>query len=175
VLENPGWYTAYTPYQAEISQGRLQSLLNYQTMVTDLTALPLANASLLDESTAAAEAMAMCYSLGNQKRTRFFVDSRCHPQNIALVKTRGEALGMQVQVGDVSKDLDFSGSDFCGVMVQYPDTYGKTGRLQRLVVSFDGAVGCVQVACRTGLSSRPRPTRTAPWWWAARTCWPPRC
>lgn len=125
VLENPGWYTAYTPYQAEISQGRLQSLLNYQTMVTDLTALPLANASLLDESTAAAEAMAMCYSLQNQKKTKFFVDERCHPQNIALVRTRGDALGMEVQVGKVHKDLDLSGNDFCGVMVQYPDTYGE--------------------------------------------------
>jgi glycine dehydrogenase len=124
VMENPGWYTAYTPYQAEISQGRLQSLLNFQTMVTDLTALPLANASLLDESTAAAEAMGMCFNLQNQKKFKFFVDQRCHPQNIALVQTRGEALGMQVQVGDVTKDLDLSCEGFCGVMVQYPDTYG---------------------------------------------------
>lgn len=124
VLENPGWYTAYTPYQAEISQGRLQSLLNYQTMIADITGLPLAGASLLDESTAAAEAMAMCYSLQNQKKTKFFVDERCHPQNIALARTRGDALGMQVQVGAVHKDLDLSGDDFCGVMVQYPDTYG---------------------------------------------------
>lgn len=123
-MENPGWYTAYTPYQAEISQGRLQSLLNYQTMVTDLTALPLANASLLDESTAAAEAMAMCYSLQNQKKNKFFVDDRCHPQNIALVRTRGDALGMDVQVGNV-KDVNLTGDDYCGVMVQYPDTYGE--------------------------------------------------
>ena len=126
MLENPGWYTAYTPYQAEISQGRLQSLLNFQTMIADLTGLPLAGASLLDESTAAAEAMAMCYSLQNQKKNKFFVDERCHPQNIALVRTRGETLGMEVQVGAVHKDLNLSGEDFCGVMVQYPDTYGES-------------------------------------------------
>jgi len=124
VLENPGWYTAYTPYQAEISQGRLESLLNYQTMITDLTALPLANASLLDEATAAAEAMAMCYSLQNQKKKRFFVDERCHPQTIALVQTRGGALNMSIEVGNVETGLDMSGKDFCGVMIQYPDTYG---------------------------------------------------
>lgn len=123
VLENPGWYTAYTPYQAEISQGRLQSLLNFQTMITDLTGMSLSNASLLDESTAAAEAMSMCYSLKNTKKKKFFVDDRCHPQNIELVRTRGEALGMTITVGDVHK-LDLSNKDFCGVLVQYPDTYG---------------------------------------------------
>jgi len=126
VLENPGWYTAYTPYQAEIAQGRLQSLLNFQTMITDLTGLPLANASLLDESTAAAEAMAMCFSLQNQKKKKFFVDERCNPQNIALAVTRGEALGMDVTVGAVDRDLNLTSKDFCGVMVQYPDTYGTT-------------------------------------------------
>ena len=133
MLENPGWYTAYTPYQAEISQGRLQSLLNYQTMVSDLTALPLANASLLDESTAAAEAMAMTYTLNNGKKSKFFVDARCQPQNIALVQTRGEALGIEVTVGDVTKDLDMSKKDYCGVMVQYPDTYGELSAVKCFV------------------------------------------
>jgi glycine dehydrogenase len=136
VLENPGWYTAYTPYQAEISQGRLQSLLNFQTMVTDLTGMALSNASLLDEATAAAEAMSMCFSLKNQKKLRFFVDERCHPQNIALVQTRGGALGLTIEVGNVERDLDLSKNDFCGVMVQYPDTYGKRFFLLILSIIF---------------------------------------
>jgi glycine dehydrogenase len=125
VFENPGWYTAYTPYQAEISQGRLQSLLNFQTMITDLTGMALSNASLLDEATAAAEAMSMCYSLKNMKKMKFFVDERCQPQNIALARTRGEALGLEVTVGSVDRDLNLADKDFCGVMVQYPDTYGS--------------------------------------------------
>jgi glycine dehydrogenase len=127
VLENPGWYTAYTPYQAEIAQGRLQSLLNFQTMITDLTGMALSNASLLDESTAAAEAMSMCFSLKNQKKKKFFVDARCHPQNICLVQTRGEALGLTIEVGDVTgKDVRdrLATKAYCGVMLQYPDTYG---------------------------------------------------
>lgn len=151
VLENPGWYTAYTPYQAEISQGRLESLLNFQTMVTDLTGLPLANASLLDEATAAAEAMAMCYSLKNQKKKKFFVDERCHPQNIALAQTRGGAMGMTIIVGNVEKDLDMSGHDFCGVMVQYPDTYGS------LIIQTSWFVNCAieMVVClRCGCAHR---------------------
>ncbi len=94
-------------------------------MVTDLTGMALSNASLLDEATAAAEAMSMCFTLKNQKKRNFFVDNRCHPQNIALVQTRGEALGLKIVVGDVEKDLHLGGKDFCGVMVQYPDTYGK--------------------------------------------------
>lgn len=125
VLENPGWYTAYTPYQAEIAQGRLESLLNFQTMVTDLTALPLSNASLLDEATAAAEAMAMCYSLKNGKKKKFFVDERCHPQNIALVKTRGTVLGIDVVIGSTEEALkEVTSKLYCGVLAQYPDTFG---------------------------------------------------
>lgn len=125
-MENPGWYTSYTPYQAEISQGRLQSLLNYQTLVTDLTGMSLSNASLLDESTAAAEAMSMCYSLKNMKRTKFFVDERCHPQNIDVVKTRGSALGLTIEVGNVSSLTSsvLASKEYCGVLIQYPDTYG---------------------------------------------------
>ena len=93
VLENPGWYTQYTPYQAEISQGRLESLLNFQTLVTDLTAMDIANASLLDESTACAEAMMMCHRFkGSDTRNVFFVSAACHPQNIEVVRTRGEAV-----------------------------------------------------------------------------------
>jgi glycine dehydrogenase len=129
ILQNPGWYTQYTPYQAEIAQGRLEALLNYQTMVSDLTGLPVANASLLDEGTAAAEAMHMAYEFkGNTgddatEKTVFFVSERCHPQTIEVVKTRAEALGITVHVGDESA-VDFAAIRAFGVLVQYPTTDG---------------------------------------------------
>ena len=119
ILENPGWYTQYTPYQAEISQGRLEALLNFQTMVADLTGLPVANASLLDEGTAAAEAMHMCV---DGKRSTFFVAADCHPQTIEVVKTRAEAIGVEVRVGDPGS-IDFE--DVFGVLLQYPATDGR--------------------------------------------------
>ncbi len=121
VLENPAWYTAYTPYQPEISQGRLEALLNFQTMVSDLTAMELANASLLDEGTAAAEAMAMCRRLTKTGDT-FFVDAECHPQTIAVVQTRAEPLGISVVVGD--PDADVPGDGVFGALLQYPGTSG---------------------------------------------------
>lgn len=126
ILENPGWYTQYTPYQAEVAQGRLESLLNYQTMVSDLTGLPVANASLLDEPTAAAEAMAMTFAIGRRKKTKFFVSEKVHPQTIALLNTRAEGFGIDVVVGDHTsfKPADHSGT-LCGVMVQYPATDGS--------------------------------------------------
>lgn len=132
VLENPGWYTAYTPYQAEIAQGRLEALINYQTMVTDLTGMELANASLLDEGTAAAEAMTMLYALrkGEKKNAhKFFVSEKCHPQTIDVLKTRAIPLGIELVFGSVSNlDLsqsDLFGSSIFGVLIQYPNTDGK--------------------------------------------------
>src|SRR5581483_1776258 len=121
VLENPGWYTQYTPYQAEIAQGRLEALLNFQTMVSDLTGLDIANASLLDEATAAAEAMHLCHDL-RADRNIFFVSKECHPQTIDVVKTRAKPLGIEVRVGD-HQTFEFDGQVF-GALVQYPATYG---------------------------------------------------
>jgi glycine dehydrogenase len=123
ILENPGWYTAYTPYQAEIAQGRLEALLNFQTMVIDLTALPIANASLLDEATAAAEAMQMSHAIkGTKGRDVFFVSELCHPQNIDVVRTRARARNIEVVVGDHAT-FEFSPEVF-GALVQYPATDG---------------------------------------------------
>ena len=123
VMENPGWYTQYTPYQAEIAQGRLEALLNFQTMVSDLTALPLANASLLDESTAAAEAMAMCKALAPGNRSQFVVAADCHPQTIAVVQARAHAIGVECVVADpAAATFD---KDVAGVLVQYPTTDGR--------------------------------------------------
>ncbi|NBV23339.1 MAG: glycine dehydrogenase (aminomethyl-transferring) [Proteobacteria bacterium] len=124
ILENPGWYTQYTPYQAEISQGRLESLLNFQTMICDLTGLDIANASMLDEATAAAEAMTLCHRAmpPNDNRAKFFVSEACHPQTIALVKTRAEALKLEVVVGN-HETFAFDHSVF-GALVQYPTTTG---------------------------------------------------
>ncbi len=123
ILENPGWYTPYTPYQPEISQGRLEALLNFQTMVSDLTGLGIANASLLDEATAAAEAMIMCHGLqGGEARNAFFVSETCHPQTIAVVQTRAEPLGIDVVVGD---HAEFALNEkVFGVLLQYPATDG---------------------------------------------------
>ncbi len=124
ILENPGWYTQYTPYQAEIAQGRLEALLNFQTMVCDLTGMEIANASLLDEATAAAEAMTLCRRAQDRKSTAnvFFVSERCHPQTIEVVQTRAEPLGFKVVVGN-HEQYDFAEATF-GVLVQYPTSDG---------------------------------------------------
>ncbi len=121
ILENPAWYTAYTPYQPEISQGRLEALLNFQTMVSDLTGLEIANASLLDEATACAEAMTMARRISKSKAKAFFVDENCHPQNIAVIKTRARPLGIEVIVG-APEELE--PEKVFGAIFQYPGTYG---------------------------------------------------
>ncbi|NPU69305.1 aminomethyl-transferring glycine dehydrogenase [Bradyrhizobium sp. 83012] len=122
ILENPAWYTAYTPYQPEISQGRLEALFNFQTMICDLTGLDVANASLLDEGTAAAEAMALAERSARAKTKAFFVDQNVHPQTLAVLRTRAEPLGWQLIVGDPAKDLE--GAEVFGGLLQYPDTTG---------------------------------------------------
>jgi glycine dehydrogenase len=137
VLENPAWYTAYTPYQSEISQGRLEALLNFQTMIVDLTGLEIANASLLDEATAVAEAMAMARRIARSQASVFFVDRDCHPQSIAVVRTRAEPLGWEVIVGDPTADLD-PGAVF-GAVFQYPGCRGE-------VRDFRGAITALHAA-----------------------------
>src|ERR1700680_3482882 len=119
ILENPGWYTAYTPYQAELAQGRLEALLNFQTMIVDLTKLDIANASLLDEATAAAEAMALCHAVVAGGKT-FFVAHNCHPQTIAVVQTRAKPVGVEVKIDNFAK-FKFDNNVF-GALVQYPAT-----------------------------------------------------
>src|SRR6202050_1743880 len=118
ILENPGWYTAYTPYQAEIAQGRLEALLNFQTMVADLTGLPVAGASLLDESTAAAEAMSLCRRSSKSTSARFIVDIGCHPHTLGILRTRAEPIGIELVIADLRTGLP--AGDFFGVLVAYP-------------------------------------------------------
>ena len=144
VLENPGWYTAYTPYQPEISQGRLEALLNYQTLVCDLTGMEISNSSLLDESTAAAEAMTMARRLTKTTGTKFFVDSDCYPQTIDVVRTRAEALGINIEVGDAWQDLD--AADCYGVLVQYPGCSGEIGDISHIAEQIHGNGGILCVA-----------------------------
>jgi glycine dehydrogenase len=122
ILENPAWYTSYTPYQPEISQGRLEALLNFQTMVSDLTGLEIANASLLDESTACAEAMTMAKRMAKTTSNNFFVDHECHPQNVEVLRTRATPLGLNIVLGDPDKDFDCQ--DCFGALFQYPGTHG---------------------------------------------------
>lgn len=150
ILENPGWYTAYTPYQAEISQGRLEALLNYQTMIKDLTGLEISNASMLDEATAAAEAMSMSYGIvGKDAATTFFVSEKCHPQTIDVIQTRARPLGIKVVVGD---HATFNPTEnVFGVLVQYPATDGTVFDYRAFVERVH-AVGAVVVVATDLLS-----------------------
>ena len=144
VLENPGWYTAYTPYQAEVSQGRLEALINFQQMVIDLTGMELANASLLDEATAAAEAMAMSRRLSKSKSNNVFIDQNCHPQTIAVMQTRANSFGFNTIIGDPYQQLE--NHDFFAILVQYPGSKGEINDLTALVNSAHDKQALVSVA-----------------------------
>ena len=143
ILENPAWYTAYTPYQAEISQGRMEALINFQTMCADLTGMEIANASLLDEATAAAEAMTLAKRSCKSKSNVFFVSSGVHPQALEVVRTRAEPLGIELVVG---ADSDAAGTDAFGVLLQYPDTFGSINDYQAIADAVHARGGLVAVA-----------------------------
>src|SRR5256714_8337457 len=143
VMENPGWYTAYTPYQAEISQGRLEALLNFQQLVIDLTGLPVANASLLDEGTAAAEAMAMIRRASKRTEKVFFVDAAAHPQVLSVMRTRAQWLGIEIKLGDPHRDFDPSG--VFGIHLQYPDTDGHIDDWSGLIAGAHKADALVSI------------------------------
>ncbi len=145
ILENPAWYTAYTPYQPEISQGRLEALLNFQTMVSDLTGLPIANASLLDEATAAAEAMTMAKRGSRSKANAFFVDENCHPQTIEVIKTRAEPLGIEVIVASPETEMD--GATVFGAIFQYPGTYGRVRDFSACIAELHANKAIAIMAC----------------------------
>jgi glycine dehydrogenase len=160
ILENPGWYTAYTPYQAEIAQGRLEALINFQTAVLDLTGMEIANASLLDEGTAAAEAMTMLFGLReNESAKAFFVSDRCHPQTIDVLRTRAEPIGIELRVGDESAiasgaaavGLPDASSGVFGMLIQYPDTFGNAADYATLCSKAHSAG--IKVAVATDLLS----------------------
>jgi glycine dehydrogenase len=145
ILENPGWYTAYTPYQAEIAQGRLEALLNFQTMVVELTGLAVANASLLDEGTAAAEAMAMAQG-AKPKATKFFADAACHPQTLDVLRTRAEAVGVELVTSDWRSFDPGDSGEYFGALVQYPDTYGTVADYAGFAEMVHAAGGLLVVA-----------------------------
>ncbi|MCG8699027.1 MAG: aminomethyl-transferring glycine dehydrogenase, partial [Bacteroidales bacterium] len=154
ILENPGWYTSYTPYQAEISQGRLEALLNYQTMITELTAMPVANASLLDEATAAAEAMLMLYNARPRQQQKenvksFFVEENVFPQTVEVIQTRAEALGIKVEIGKYT-EVDWT-KNYFGAIVQYPCADGEILHYDEFVETAHG-VGCKIVVAADLLS-----------------------
>jgi glycine dehydrogenase len=143
ILENPAWYTAYTPYQAEISQGRMEALINFQTLVADLTGMEIANASLLDEATAAAEAMTLAKRSAKSKSNVFFVSNNVHPQTLEVLRTRAEPMGIELHVGDDAEALTL---DSYGVLLQYPDTFGRIGDHQALADAVHARNGIVTVA-----------------------------
>ena len=178
ILENPAWYTAYTPYQPEISQGRLEALLNFQTMISDLTGLEIANASLLDEATACAEAMTMAQRISRSKNTIFFVDENCHPQNISVLKTRAKPLGISLIIDDVD-NLD--ASQVFGAIFQYPGTNGNvrdfTAEIEKLhefkAISVISADHSTYFTERTGSHGCRYSSRHNSKVWSASRIWRP--
>lgn len=142
ILENPAWYTAYTPYQPEISQGRLEALINFQTMISDLTGMEMSNSSMLDEGTAAAEAMALCQRMSKSKSSRFFVDSDCLPQTIEVIKTRAEPMGIEVEVAD---PVGFEGEAF-GILLQYPGASGEVRDYRDIIGKVQAQKGLAVMA-----------------------------
>ncbi|MCP3687167.1 MAG: glycine dehydrogenase (aminomethyl-transferring), partial [Gammaproteobacteria bacterium] len=144
LLRNPAWYTSYTPYQAEISQGRLEALLNFQTMVSDLTGMELANASMLDEATAAAEAMTLCQRMSKNKCKTFFVANSCHPQTITVVKNRANHFDIDIVVGDPFTEL--AELDVFGILLQYPCSTGEIYDYRELVSNTHEKKALVAVA-----------------------------
>ena len=146
VFENPGWYTSYTPYQAEISQGRLEALINFQTMVGDLTGFEIANASLLDEATAAAESMTLAYRVGKSKSQRFFIDQNCFPQTISVVTARAKPIGIEVMIGDPQQLNDLKEDTYFGALLQYPGNDGAVIDFSQEIVSMHEQNGLVIMA-----------------------------
>ncbi|HBL55734.1 MAG TPA: glycine dehydrogenase (aminomethyl-transferring), partial [Deltaproteobacteria bacterium] len=146
LLENPGWYTAYTPYQPEISQGRLEALLNFQQMIIDLTGMDIANASLLDEATAAAESMTFCKRVSRSKSMRFFVADDCHPQSIDVLKTRAEPMGFELVCGNLQEQLENPDFDLFGALIQYPGTFGDIHDIEILIEKWHESGTIISVA-----------------------------
>ena len=146
VFENPGWYTSYTPYQAEISQGRLEALINFQTMVGDLTGFEIANASLLDEATAAAESMTLAHRVGKSKSQKFFIDQNCFPQTISVVTARAKPIGIEVMVGDPQKLIDLTEDTYFGALLQYPGNDGAITDFSQEIKSIHDNNGLVIMA-----------------------------
>ena len=146
VFENPGWYTSYTPYQAEISQGRLEALINFQTMVGDLTGFEIANASLLDEATAAAESMTLAHRVGKSKSQRFFIDQNCFPQTISVVTARAKPIGIEVMVGDPKQLTDLKEETYFGALLQYPGNDGAVIDFSQEIESMHAQNGLVIMA-----------------------------
>ena len=146
VFENPGWYTSYTPYQAEISQGRLEALINFQTMVGDLTGFEIANASLLDEATAAAESMTLAHRVGKSKSQKFFIDQNCFPQTISVVTSRAKPIGIEVIIGDPQKLIELEEETYFGALLQYPGNDGAVIDFSRVIEGIHNQNGLAVMA-----------------------------